>query len=178
MKKEEIKIKLEDCFIKCGLGRIQLRKCVNKAMDIGLSKDDILTISKEIPKGVTQEEASLCSIIAVSQIIHYQKKHPTKKSIKLKEKEKNDVSEKLRICFKKCALAKKQLRKCVSNALDAGLTKEEVLAFTDEIVGGLGESQVSLCAIVAIQQALQYEESERKKYIDIVKERAFERGDV
>ncbi len=171
MKKEEIKKKLEECFKKCALGRIQLRKCVNNAMDLGLTKDDIFSVTKEIPKGVTHEEASLCSIIAVSQILNYEKKHPNKKSKILKDEERNDIAVKLRQCFKKCASAKKQLRKCIVNALDAGLTKEEVLAFTDDIVGGLGESQVSLCAIVAIEQALRYEETERKGYIDFVEER-------
>jgi len=84
---------------------------------------------------------------------------------------------KLRACFKKCGLAKKQLRKCVGNAIDVGLTKTEVLAVTDDIVGGLGEKQVSLRAVVAIEQALRYEESGRAKPLDIVKERSLERGD-
>ena len=48
---------------------------------------------------------------------------------------------------------------------------------TDDIVGGLGEKQVSLCAVVAIEQALRYEESGRAKPLDIVKERSLERGD-
>jgi galactitol-specific phosphotransferase system IIB component len=177
MKKEEIKIKLKDCFKNCALGRVQLRKCVVKAMDAGLTKDDILVIANEIPKGISQEEASLCSIIAVGQILRYEKTHTKKKVIKLKDEAKKDILEKLRHCFKKCGLAKKQLRKCIGNALDAGLTKEEVMAITDDIVGGLGEKQVSLCAIIAIEQTLKYEETKRKKPIDIVKEREFERGD-
>ena len=62
--------------------------------------------------------------------------------------------------------------------MDVGLTHDEVLAITDDVLGGLGEEQVSLCAIVALDHALSYEETIRKKPIDIVKERELERGDI
>jgi DNA-binding transcriptional regulator YhcF (GntR family) len=177
MEKEKIKNKFEDCFKNCALARIQLKKCIINAMDAGLNKPEILAISNEIPASVEPSDASLCSIIAVGQVLKYEKKHTkTKKSI-LKDNVKKDIEKKLRECFKKCGLAKKQLRKCVGNAIDAGLTKNEVLAVTDDIVGGLGEKQVSLCAIVAVEQALRYEETSRAKPLDIVKERSLERGD-
>jgi len=156
---------------------VQLRKCVNKAMDSGLAKEDILSISNEVPRGIGKEEANLCSVIAVGQILSYEKKHK-KKAIKITTDEKKELKNNLRQCFKKCGFAKKQLRKCISNALNTGLSVQEVLAITDDIVGGLGESQVSLCAIVAINQALIYEETKRKEPIDIVSERRFERGDA
>ena len=57
------------------------------------------------------------------------------------------------------------MRKCVANALNAGLSKEEILAFTDEIVGGVGKDDVSLCGIIAADQVLRYEESVRAKPI-------------
>ena len=85
---------------------------------------------------------------------------------------------KLGECFKKCALERIRLRKCIINAIDAGLTKEEVLAITDDIVGGFGQNEISVCAIVAVDQVLRYEESSGKRSIDIVKERKFERGDA
>lgn len=69
------------------------------------------------------------------------------------------------------------MRKCVANALDAGFSKEEILAFTDEIVGGVGKDDVSLCGIIAADQVLRYEESVRAKPIDIIKEQELERGD-
>ena len=75
-------------------------------------------------------------------------------------------------------MAKEQLRKCVVNAINAGLTTDEILALTDDIVGGLGGKQVSLCAIVAVEQVLRFEEAIRAKPIDIVKERRLEQGDV
>ena len=176
LKEDEIKNKLKECFNKCAVGRTQLRKCVNKAMDSGLTKEDILSIANETPRGIGQEDAKLCSIIAVGQILNYEKKH-TKKNIDLTTEEKKELQNSLRQCFNKCGLAKKQLRKCIVNALDAGLTVQEVLAITDDIVGGLGESQVSLCAIVAINQALIYEETIRKEPIDVISERKLERGD-
>jgi len=178
LKESEIKNKLKDCFKKCAIGRIQLRKCVINAMNTGLTKAEILGIVNEIPHNIEPEDASLCSIIAIGQILEYEKKHSKAKSISLKDNAKEEIKGKLRDCFKKCGLAKKQLRKCVVNAIDAGLTTDEILALTDDIVGGLGEKQVSLCAIVAVEQVLRFEETVRAKPIDIVKERRLERGDA
>ncbi len=163
LKESEIKNKLGKCFKNCSLGRIQLRKCVINAIDAGLVKNDILAIANEIPKGISKEDASLCSIIAVGQILRYEKTHSSKKSILLKAEGKKEIINSFRQCFKKCCLAKKQLRKCIGNAMDAGLSTEEVLAITDDLLGGLGESQVSLCAIVAVEQALRYKENSKKK---------------
>ncbi len=59
-----------------------------------------------------------------------------------------------------------------------GFAKEELLAITDDIVGGLGKNEVSVCAIVAVDQVLRYETSHRAKPIDIIKERSLERGDI
>ena len=68
-------------------------------------------------------------------------------------------------CFKKCGRARRQLRKCVVNALNAGLTRAEVLAITDDIVGDFGKDEVSVCAIVAVEQVLIHNEAEKLKKI-------------
>jgi len=178
MKKEEIRNKLKECFLKCALGRRQLRKCVVNGMNAGLTKQDVLDISDEMADGSLQDEAPLCSITAIGQAIKFEEEHKKAKQIILTADKKEELKNKLKQCFKKCGLARKQLRKCVVNALNAGLTKEEVLAITDDLVGGLGKNEVSVCAVVAVDQVLRYEESHRAKPIDIVKERKLERGDL
>ena len=73
------------------------------------------------------------------------------------------MKNKLKQCFKKCGRARRQLRKYVINALNAGLTREEVLAITDDIVGGFGKDEVSVCAIIAVEQVLIHNETEKLK---------------
>ena len=87
----------------------------------------------------------------------------------------SEIKNKLKECFKKCAAGRQQLRKRVVSSMNVGLSKEEKLAFTNEIVGGVGRDDVSLCSIIAVDQLLRYEESIRAKPIDIVKERELER---
>ena len=176
LKESEIKNRLKECFEKCGLARRQLRKCVVNAMDAGLTKEEVLAIINDMATRVGQDEASLCAIIAIGQALRFEK-DPGKIKLNLTAN-KEEIEDKLRSCFKKCGLARKQLRKCVVNSLDAGLTKEEVLAISDDIVGGLGKNEVSVCAVVAVDQVLRYEESMRAKPIDIVKERELEREDT
>jgi len=180
MKKEKIRKELKECFRKCAFGRKQLRKCVTNAMNVGLTKEEVLAITDKRGSGVRQYEASLCSIVAASQLFRYEKEHRRvkAKSVSLADDEKEEITNKLRNCFRKCVLAKSQLKKCIGNAMDLGLTHDEVLAITDDVVGGLGEEQVSLCAIVALDHALSREESKRKEPIDIVEERRRERGDT
>jgi hypothetical protein len=177
LKDNDVKNKLKDCFKKCALGRIQLRKCVVNAMDAGLLKENILAISNDMTTGFLHDEASLCAIVAIGQALKYEEKHGKSEPILIKDKEREKIENRLRGCFKKCGLAKRQLRKCIVNALDAGLTKEEVLAVSDDIVGGFGKDEVSLCAIIAVSQTLIYEESVRARPIDVIKERSLERGD-
>ena len=173
----DIENKLKECFRRCAFGRKQLRKCVVNAMDAGLTKENILTISNDLTTGFLHDEASLCAIIAIGQALRYEKKHRSDEHILISDIEKAKIENKFRNCFKKCSFAKRQLRKCIANALNAGLTKEEVLAISDNIVGGFGMDEVSLCAIIAVSEALIYEESLRAKPLDIVKERSLERGD-
>lgn len=177
MKREEIRDKLKDCFMKCALGRRELRKCVIDVMKDGLTKQDVLDISDELADGSLQDEAPLCAITAIGQAIRIEDEWKKTKTIKLSKDKKEELKNKLKKGFKKCGLARKQLRKCVVNALDAGLTKEDVLALTDDLIGGLGKNEVSVCAIVAVDQVLRYEQSRRAKPIDVVKERNLERGD-
>ena len=178
LKKSEIKIKLKECFKKCALGRVQLRKCVVNAMNAGLTKDNVLTVVHKMTTGSLFDEASLCAVVAIGQVLRYEERHEKSKSTSIKDEKKKEIESKLSGCFKKCGLARRQLRKCIVNALDIGLTKEEVLAISDDIVGGFGKDEVSLCAIIAVNQVLQYEESVRAKPIDIVKERELEREDT
>ena len=178
MKKEDIRDKLMEGFRKCALGRRQLRKCVINTMNEGLTKQDILDISDELADGSIQDEAPLCSITAIGQALKFEENSKKPKSIQLTANKKEQLKNKLKQCFKKCGLARKQLRKCVVNALNTGISKEELLAITDDLIGGLGKNEVSVCAIVAVDQVLRYEEDARAKPIDIVKERKYERGDI
>ena len=175
LSESKIEDMLKECFKKCSLGRIQLKKCVDNALMAAFTKEEILAIASEIPHGVEKEDAGLCSIIAVGQILRYGKKHEKTKTSSLDENTREDIKKKLRRCFKKCGLAKKQLRKCIVNAINAGLTTDEILALTDDIVGGLGEKQVSLYAIVAVEQVLRFENALRAKPIDIIEELKMER---
>ncbi len=171
LKESEIKNKLKECFKKCAAGRQQLRVCVSNSMSKGLSKEEILAIINEMGTGGVQDEASLCSIVAIGQAMRYEEKHANSGTATSSDGGKKSAKIKLQGCLRKCGSARGQLRKCVANALDAGLSKEEILAFTDEIVGGVGKDDVSLCGIIAADQVLRYEENVRAKPIDVVKER-------
>ena len=171
LKESEIKDKIKECFKKCAAGRQQLRVCVSNSMDTGLSKEDVLAIINEMGTRVDQEEASLCSIVAIGQAMRYEEKHANSRAVTSSGKEQKSIKTKLQECLLKCSSTRRQLRKCMVDALDAGLSKEEILAFTDEIVGGVGKDDVSLCGIIAADQVLRYEESIRKKPIDVIKER-------
>jgi len=178
MNRKDIKNKLKNCFLKCAEGRRQLRKCVVNSMNMGLTRQDVLNISDELADGSWHDEAPLCSITAIGQALQYEEDQKKSFPKKLTKKEKEEIKNKLKQCFKKCAIASRQLRKCIINALNLGLAREELLAITDDIVGGLGKNEVSVCAIVAVDQVLRYETSYRAKPIDVVKERKMERGDI
>ena len=178
LKESEIKNKLKECFKRCAAGRQQLRVCVSNSMDAGLSKEEVLAIINEMGTGGVQDEASLCSIVAIGQAMRFEEKHMNSRTVILSDNGQKSEKIKLQRCLRKCGSARTQLRKCVANALDAGLSKEEILAFTDEIVGGVGKDDVSLCGIIAADQVLRYEENVRAKPIDITKERGLEQGDA
>ena len=163
MERKEIKNKLLECFKKCALGRVQLRKCVNNAMNVGLTKQDVFDISDEMADGSWLDEAPLCAVTAIGQALRFEEEHKKAKPFPLAADKKEELKNKLKQCFKKCGRARRQLRKCIINALKAGLTKEEVLAITDDLVGGLGKDEVSVCAIIAVDQVLRHEESYRAR---------------
>lgn len=163
MNKKEIENKLEKCFKRCATGRAQLRKCVVNAMDAGLTKQDILAIADEMGTGSLKDEVSLCAVTALGQALRYEKKLKKIKPIQLSDNAKEEIKNRIKRCFKKCGLARRQLRKCVVNALKAGLTKEELLGITDDIVGSFGTDQVSVCAIIAVDEVLKYEEIDKLK---------------
>ncbi len=174
LKESEIKNELKECFKKCAAGRQQLRICVSDSMNTGLSKEEVLAIINEMGTGAGQDEASLCSIVAIGQAMRYEEEHGKNGIVTSSDNGQESAKIKLQECIQKCGSARRQLRKYVANALDAGLSKEEILAFTDEIVGGIGKNDVSLCGIIAADQVLRYEEAIRKKPIDILKEREME----
>ncbi len=165
MDKKEIRNRLKECFKKCASGRAQLRNCVVDIMGVGLTKQDVLDVAHEMATGKWKEEAYLCAVTAIGQVLRYEESHKRTKPISIKKEIKELIKDKLRRCFKKCGLARRQLRKCVTNALNAGLTKEEVLAITDDIVGGFGKNEVSVCAIVAVEEVLMHDETEKLKNI-------------
>lgn len=173
MKKEEINIKLKECFKKCALGRQQLRKCVINSMKLGLTKEDVLAVSYELGKKIDRHEVSLCAITAIGQVFGYEERYKAVKPRRLSKREIEDIKDKLKGCFKKCDLARRQLRKCIINAINAGLSKEEIFSLTDEIVGGLGKNEVSACAMAAVNEVLKLETSKKKKPANIVKKQGF-----
>jgi len=174
LKESEIKDRLKECFRSCAAGRQKLRECIVRLMDEGLLKDEILSMINKVGTTIDQSEASLCSIVAIGQALRYEEKYPNIKRKSFSDKEKKNFEVELKKCLNKCGLARRQLRKCIVNALNEGLSQEEILGLTDEIVGGLGQDDISLCGIIAVDQVLKYEESARAKSIDIVKERELE----
>ncbi|UCC20125.1 MAG: hypothetical protein JSV62_02250 [Promethearchaeota archaeon] len=163
LNKNELKKRLEVCFKKCADGRNQLRNSVIKAMDTGFKKEEVLAIASEMTKLGLKDEATLCSITAIGQALSYRGETKKIKSDSIISDEKEKVKNRLIQGFKKCGITRRQLRKCVVNALNAGLSKEELLGLTDDIVGGLGKNEVSVCAIVAIDEILKYEEIDKLK---------------
>jgi len=163
--KNEIKKRIEVCFKKCADGRNQLRSSVIKAMDAGFTKEEVLAIANEMNKLGLKDEAALCSITAIGQALSYKKGTKKVKTPTLGSNEKEKVKNKLKQGFKNCAIARRHLRKCVVNVLNTGLSKEELLGLTDDVVGGLGKNEVSVCAIVAVDEVLKYEEIDKLKKI-------------
>ena len=53
----------------------------------------------------------------------------------------------------------------VDTKITVGMTRAEVLAITDDIVGDFGKDEVSVCAIVAVEQVLIHNEAEKLKKI-------------
>jgi hypothetical protein len=132
-------------------------------MNAGLTKDDIIKISNELANSNWKDEASLCAVTAIGQALRYEEKHKKMKPSLLPKEKKIEIENKLKQCFKKCGIARRQLRICITNSLKAGLTKEEVLAITDDLVGGFGKEQVSVCAIIAIDEVLKSNEINKLK---------------
>jgi len=161
--KKEIKENLIFCFKKCGSERKRLRNCVIDVMDFGLTKKDVLNIADEITSDKNKDEIYLCAVTAIGQAFSYEDKQKKSKNIILNQEEIDFKKDKLKKCFKKCGLARSKLRKCVINALNFGLTKEEVLALTDDIVGNFGKDEVSVCAIIAVEQVLMHKEIDKLK---------------
>ena len=165
MKKKEIRKQLIVCFRKCASERKRLRDCVIEIMDAGLTKSDVIEVADDMAKGDFKKEAHLCAVTAIGQAIRYEEKHKKSKKDKIDNESKNFFKNKLKKCFQKCGITRLELRKCVLNALNSGITREEVLAITDDIVGNFGKNEVSVCAIVAVEEVLMHKEIDRLKNI-------------
>lgn len=165
MDKKEIRGRLKECFKKCASGRTQLRNCVIDIMKADLTKQDVLDVAGEMATGKWKDETYLCAITAIGQALRYEEKHKKTRLVSIDGETKKRMKNKLKQCFKKCGHARSQLRKCVVNALNAGLTREEILAITDDIVGGFGKDEVSVCAIIAVEQVLIHNGTEKLKKI-------------
>ena len=165
MYKKEIRKKLKECFKKCALGRKQIRSCVVDIMGAGLTKQDILCIAEQMATGKMKDEAHLCAVTAIGQALRYEEKHEKTITNHINGEMKSNLINKLKECFKRCGLARKQLRKCVADALDVGIAKEEVLAIVDDLIGDFGKDEISVCAIVAVEQVLTHNENENLRNI-------------
>ena len=165
MDEKDIRNKLKECFKKCASGRTQLRNCVIDIMDVGLTKQDVLDVADEMATGKWRDEVYLCAVTAIGQALRYEERHKKIRPLSIDKETKKLKKNKLKQCFKKCGRARRQLRKCVVNALNAGLTREEILAITDDIVGGFGKDEVSVCAIIAVEQVLIHNETKKLKKI-------------
>lgn len=160
MYKKEIRHKLKECFKRCALGRKKIRNCVVDIMDAGLTKQDILLTAEEMATGKMKDEAYLCAITAIGKALRYEEIHKKTKTFFINKETKNLLTNKLKNCFKGCGVARKNLRECVAVALNSGLTKEEVLAIIDDMIGDFGKDEISVCAIIAVEQVLIHNETE------------------
>jgi len=85
----------------------------------------------------------------------------------------NVLQKELARCVTRYQEARKNLDKCIKNALDRGLTGEEILAVAERYHSGM-----PFCSIIILNEILNYEKNIRQTPIDIVKERKDERGDA
>jgi len=85
----------------------------------------------------------------------------------------NVLQKELARCVTRYQEARKNLDKCIKNALDRGLTGEEILAVAERFRSGM-----PFCSVIILNEILNYEKNVRQPPIDIVKERKDERGDV
>lgn len=147
------------CFNKCASAREQVRICIKNILDSGFPKEELYKIVNNIATGELFEESNLCAVIVILQVLKYKTKHKKTKSIKIENKKKKKIENNLKKYFKKCDLARKELKKCLINILNQGYTKEEILSFSDGIMGDNDTDESSICAIFAINQVLQYEKN-------------------
>lgn len=165
MEKKDLFARLNNCFKKCASGRLQLRNCVIDIMDAGLTKQDVLDVADEMALGKLKDEIYLCAVTAIGQALHYESVHNTHIDFDSDKETKDIIKNKLKKCFLKCGNARKLLRKCVIDLINAGIPRVEILAVTDDLVGGFGKDEVSVCAIVAIEQVLRHDETKKLKNI-------------
>ena len=86
----------------------------------------------------------------------------------------NELQKEFGKCVKNYKQARKKLESCVVNALDRGLTRDEIFAVAERyLIEGM-----PFCNVIILNEILNYERDRRQPPLDLVKERKFERGDV
>ena len=85
----------------------------------------------------------------------------------------NELQKDFAKCVKGYKEARKNLENCVRNALDRGLSKDEILLVVERYQTGM-----PFCTVIILNEILNYEKNLRQPPLDLVKEREDERGDV
>jgi hypothetical protein len=85
----------------------------------------------------------------------------------------NVLQKDLARCVTRYQEARKNMNKCIKNALDRGLKQDEILAVAERFQSGM-----PFCSIIILHEILNYEKNIRQPPLDILKEREDERGDV
>jgi len=85
----------------------------------------------------------------------------------------NELQKEFAKCVKGYQEARKNLENCVKNALDRGLSRDEILLVAERYHTGM-----PFCNVIILNEILNYEKNKRAKPLDIVKEREFEKGDI
>ena len=85
----------------------------------------------------------------------------------------NQLQKEFAKCVKEYQKARKDLENCVKNALDRGLTRDEIFAVAERYHSGM-----PFCMAIILNEIFNYEENIRKKPLDIVEERESEQGDI
>ena len=60
---------LKKCLMKCSMCRSNLRDCVIKCLDNGVTKEDVINLVNEVV-----DEESVCGMIALAEVLKYNQK--------------------------------------------------------------------------------------------------------
>ncbi len=85
----------------------------------------------------------------------------------------NELQKDFAKCVKGYKEARNNLENCVRNALDRGLTRDDIMLVADRYHSGM-----PFCSVIILNEILNYERNVRQPPLDIIDERGDERGDV